>query len=109
MMEKVYNKLVRDKIPEIIKNNKGIPYTRVLDDSEYKIELEKKLEEEMKEVLSSRGLDRVEELADLLEVIKYLGLLENVTLEDIIKKGQEKNFQRGAFDKRIFLEKVEED
>ena len=108
-MEKIYNKLVRDKIPEIIKSNKGIPYTRVLDTKEYKLELEKKLEEEMKEVLSARGMDRVEELADLMEVIKYLGMLENVTLEDIIKKGHEKSSKKGAFDNKIFLEKVEED
>ena len=103
-MEKIYHKLVRDKIPEIIKSNKGIPYTRILDSEEFKRELEKKLE-----VLSSRGEERVEELADLLEVIIYLGKLENVTLEDIIKIGQEKSTKRGAFDKKIFLEKVEED
>ncbi len=108
-MEKIYHKLVRDKIPEIIKSNKGIPYTRILDSEEFKRELEKKLEEEMREVLSSRGKERVEELADLLEVIIYLGKIENVTLEDIIKIGQEKSTKRGAFDKKIFLEKVEED
>ena len=51
-MEKVYNKLVRDKIPEIIKNNNGKPITRILDDNEYKQELEKKLYEEYLEVLS---------------------------------------------------------
>ena len=49
-MEKVFNKLVRDKIPEIIKNNNEEPITRILNDEEYKIELEKKLLEEYNEV-----------------------------------------------------------
>lgn len=42
-MEKVYNKLVRDNIPNIIRNNGNEPVTRILNDEEYKIELEKKL------------------------------------------------------------------
>ena len=50
-----YNKLVRDKIPEIIKNNNETPITRILSDEEYKIELEKKLYEEYQEVLESSG------------------------------------------------------
>ena len=45
-MIKNYNKLVRDNIPDIIKNNGGEPIIRILDDSEYKSELEKKLYEE---------------------------------------------------------------
>ena len=56
------NKLVRDKIPEIIKNNNETPITRILSDEEYKIELEKKLYEEYQEVLESSGENRLEEL-----------------------------------------------
>ncbi len=47
-MERIYNKLVRDRIPEIIKNKGETPVTRVLKESEYKEELEKKLLEEYK-------------------------------------------------------------
>ncbi len=57
-----FNKLVRDKIPEIIKNNNETPITRILSDEEYKIELEKKLYEEYQEVLESSGENRLEEL-----------------------------------------------
>ena len=105
-MEKTYNKLVRDKIPEIIKNNNENPITRILTEAEYKKELEKKLFEEYQEVLDSSGKDRVEELADMLEIIPYLAKLENVTLNDVIEIANYKKEKRGGFDKKIFLEKV---
>lgn len=50
-----YQKLVRDKIPEIIKNNNETPITRILSDEEYKKELEKKLLEEYQEVIEATG------------------------------------------------------
>ena len=52
MEERVFNKLVRDKIPEKIKNNGEVPYTRVLSDEEFRIELEKKLLEEIRALLT---------------------------------------------------------
>ena len=105
-MERVYNKLVRDKIPQIIKANGETPIVRVLDDTEYKKELEKKLYEEYQEVLNATGKDRVEELADMLEVLRYLAKLENASLEEIITIADEKASKRGAFEDKIFLEKV---
>ena len=84
-MERVYNKLVRDKIPEIIEGKNETPVTRILNDDEYKLELEKKLYEEYKEVIESSGEDRLFELADMIEVIKSLALLSGKTLEDIIE------------------------
>ena len=59
-MEKVYNKLVRDNIPNIIKSNGEIPIIRILDNDEYKKELENKLYEEYQEVLNSSEDDRIE-------------------------------------------------
>lgn len=105
-MEKVYNKLVRDNIPNIIRNNNEEPITRILSDAEYKNELEKKLYEEYQEVIEATGEDRIEELADMLEVMKALAKLENKTLEDIINTSEQKNKNRGAFNEKIFLEKV---
>lgn len=108
-MEKIYNKLVRDNIPEIIVGNGGNPFTRVLDDSEYKAELEKKLNEEYQEVLgTTTSDDRVEELADMLEIIEALAKLEGKSLDDVIEVAKEKRSKRGGFSKKIFLEKVEE-
>ncbi|MCI7241256.1 MAG: nucleoside triphosphate pyrophosphohydrolase [Bacilli bacterium] len=105
-MEKVYNKLVRDNIPNIIKSNGEIPIIRILDNDEYKKELENKLYEEYQEVLNSSEDDRIEELADMLEIIKALANLENKTLNDVILVAEQKNKKRGAFDEKIYLEKV---
>lgn len=105
-MERIYNKLVRDNIPEIIKGKGETPVTKILTKKEYKTELEKKLYEEYKEVIESCGKDRLEELADMIEVIINLAKLEKATLSDIIKIAEEKSRKRGSFEKRIFLEKV---
>ena len=105
-MERIYNKLVRDKIPNIIKEKGETPVVRILDKNEYKKELEKKLYEEYKEVIKAIGDDRVEELADMLEVIRALASLENKTLNDVITIADKKVKKRGAFKEKIFLEKV---
>ena len=105
-MERIYNKLVRDNIPSIIEGKEETPITRILNEEEYKKELEKKLYEEYNEVLEASGEDRVEELADMIEVIKYLAKLEGKELEDVIKTADEKSTKRGAFNDKIFLEKV---
>lgn len=105
-MEKIYNKLVRDKIPNIIKSNGETPIIRILDEFEYKKELETKLYEEYQEVLEATGEDRIEELADMLEIIRALAKLEKKTLDDIILVANNKNEKRGAFEERIYLERV---
>ena len=104
-----YNKLVRDNIPEIMIKNNQMPITRILDDKDYKKELEKKLQEEMNEVLDSAADDRIEELADLYEVITYLAKCEGKNINDVIKKADEKRISRGGFEKKIFLEGVKND
>ena len=102
----LHRKLVRDKIPEIIRADGLEPIIETLDDSEYKVALEKKLTEEHNEVLEASGADRLEELADLLEVIKALAELEGASLEDVIKIADQKVEKRGAFKQKIFLEEV---
>ena len=105
-MEKIFNKLVRDKIPEIIEANGEVAKCRILDKQEFKAELEKKLFEEYNEVLESAGNERVEELADMLEILKALAEVEGSNLEQVIQVAEEKAKKRGAFEKRIFLEKT---
>lgn len=106
-MGQIYNKLVRDKIPEIIEANGEKPIIRILENNEYKDELEKKLLEEYNEVLKAKSSnERIEELADMIEVIISLAKLENKSLDDIIKTANKKREKRGGFEKRIFLESV---
>lgn len=107
MEEKVFNKLVRDRIPEIIEGNGEVAVTRILDEAEYKLELEKKLLEECNEVLSAVSHDeRIEELADVLEVLCAIGALEGTDLEKIISVMNSKREKRGGFSQKIFLEKT---
>ena len=102
-----YNKLVRDKIPEIIESNGENPVIRILENDEYKVELEKKLLEEYKEVIeATKTEERLEELADMLEVLISLAKLEDKSLKDVIELADRKREKRGGFDKKIFLEKV---
>ena len=103
---KYYKKLVRDKIPLKIKSNNEEAITRILDNKEYKLELEKKLYEEYIEVLNASGEERLEELADMLEVMKALANLNGNTLDDIINMAEKKNQKRGAFKEKIYLEGV---
>ena len=107
-MVKIYNKLVRDNIPEIIRRDNQVPIIKVLNDNEYKKALEDKIMEEYKEVIESLGSDRLEELADMLELIKALAEIEKSSLEEVIELANNKRDKRGGFSKRIFLERIEE-
>ena len=101
---KIYNKLVRDNIPEIMIKNKAKPVTRILSDEEYIIELNKKLLEEVKEYLES---GEIEELADIEEVIIAILNAKNTTKDNLEEIRQTKVKKRGAFNKKIFLEREE--
>ena len=99
----MYNKLVRDNIPDIIKKNGATPIVRILDVEEYFKELNRKLKEELNEYLDGND---IEELADLYEVMlaildyKKMSLMEF----DIIRKMKVE--KRGAFKNKIYLESV---
>lgn len=105
-MEKVFNKLVRDKIVQKIENNGEKAFTRILDDKEYILELYKKLNEECLEVVNSKD-NTLEELADVLEVIMSIAKYHNISFDDVIKMCDEKRSKRGGFDEKIFLIKTE--
>ena len=106
-MVQIFNKLVRDNIPNIIENNGEKAITRILSDKEYRVELYKKLLEESQEVINSQDTeDILEELADVLEVLKSIAELENRNLDDVIEIANQKRLKRGGFSKKIFLEKT---
>ena len=97
-----FNKLVRDKIPEIIKKEGRLCKYRIMDKEEYIRELRKKLKEEVQEFLESGNK---EELADILEVVYALSKAQNCSEEELNNIRKLKIENRGAFDKKIFLEK----
>lgn len=97
---KVYEKLVRDNIPEIMIANGAKPVTRVLDEQEYLQELNKKILEEVNEYLQDGS---VEELADIQEVMNAILNVKGVSQEDFEKIRTQKVKKRGAFNKRIYL------
>lgn len=96
----IYNKLVRDRIPELIEQQGEKAVTRVLDDAEYQACLENKLDEEVREYHADKSL---EELADILEVVYSLAENAGYTQAELSKAYQKKHTTRGGFEKRIFL------
>ena len=99
---KIYNKIVRDNIEEIMISKGAKPVTRILSDDEYLIELNKKLLEEVNEYLES---GEVEELADIKEVFLAILEVKQISNENLEEIRINKVKKRGAFKKRLFLEK----
>lgn len=97
----VYNKLVRDKIPEYLEF-KDIPYKiHIADDVEYWTKLKEKLIEEATEFQKD---ETVGELADVWEVIEAIIKYKNFSQQEIFETKKNKFNDRGGFDKRIILE-----
>jgi predicted house-cleaning noncanonical NTP pyrophosphatase (MazG superfamily) len=105
----VYNKLVRDIIPEIIASTGKQYSTRILENNEYITELKKKSREELEEYIKADSDEAaIEEIADLLEVIHSLAKVHGSSIEEVEQVRKEKFKERGGFDKRILLVKVED-
>ncbi|MFS1512550.1 nucleoside triphosphate pyrophosphohydrolase [Chengkuizengella sp. SCS-71B] len=106
----VYNKLVRDHIPNIISNNEKQFQIRVLNKNEYFTELRLKLKEELDEYLNTNTNEHaIEELADMLEVIYTLANEHGVPLDVLENTRKEKVRKRGGFKEKIFLIDVQDD
>ena len=103
MVEIIFNKLVRDGIPDKVLNNGETPIYRTLNDDEYKIELLKKLIEEARELLETPN---IEERADIAEILKSIDGIYAFSQSDIESVRIEKLHKRGGFSKKIFLEKT---
>ncbi len=103
-MKTTYNKLVRDRIPEIIKGNGQECVTEILSDEEYIKALDEKLREEMEEYQRDKSID---ELADLLEVVYSVAKARGWSVEELEEVRKNKSKKRGGFEKRIFLKEVQ--
>ena len=101
-----YNKLVRDKIPQNIEALGKRCHYYVLNEEEYKKELDKKLLEEANEFIADHN---TEEMADLIEVIEAIKKSYNFESEEIEKVRLEKKAKKGGFEEKLYLIEVEED
>ncbi|MCZ0757111.1 nucleoside triphosphate pyrophosphohydrolase, partial [Anoxybacillus sp. J5B_2022] len=105
-----YNKLVRDKIPQIIEAAGKTFAMRTLSDEEYRQELRKKAFEELEEYMNAKDdATAVEELADLLEIIHALAECHGATIEQVEAIRAEKAEKRGGFQEKIFLIEVHDE
>ena len=102
----IYNKAIRDKIPEIIKNSGNISVVKNLSDEKFLVELEKKLKEEVEEYLENKS---VEELTDIIEVINRISELKGVSHNELEKIRQKKADERGKFNENLFLVDVKKE
>ena len=101
-----YNKLVRDRIPEIIEASGKKCVCSTLSDEEYLAMLDAKLNEELAEYQESKSM---EELADLLEVIRAVAAARGSSIEAVETIRREKAAKRGGFEKKILLTEVDYD
>ena len=101
----IYDKLVRDKIPEIIEKSGKQCEMEILSDEKYLEMIDKKLDEELAEYHQDQN---IEELADLLELLQATTVARGYTLEELESVRAEKAKKRGGFEKKIFLIDVTE-
>lgn len=104
-MEKIYyNKLCRDKIPEIIQAKGFDCQVRVTDHDEYKREIIRKVYEEASGVTNNAGREHmVAEIADLiitLEAVKKEFSIDDAEIAAAVQKSTE---EKGVYDKRLYL------
>lgn len=102
-MKTAYNKLIRDKIPEIIKSNGNECTVEILDDRQYLNKLDEKLNEELAEYQKDKS---IEELADLLEVIYAVTAARGYTIEKLESVRLKKRAERGGFENKILLKDI---
>lgn len=106
MNMKIFRKLVRDRIPEIIEKDGQKAVTRVLDEKEFIVAMENKLLEEVQEFRADAA-DKKMEMADIREVLGALMHGYGFSEEEIAVLQAKRRAERGGFEKRLFLEKVE--
>lgn len=106
----IYNKLVRDRIPEIIETTGKTFTSRVLTNEEYITEINKKMYEELAEYEAAETREEtIEELADLLELIHAAAAVQGLACEELERVRVDKAAKRGGFNERIYLMEVQDD
>ena len=107
-MRVTYNKLIRDRVPEIIESDGHRAVTRVLPEQDYRAALLAKLVEEAREAENAPDGELAGELADVWEVFRALLATLPMTRHELEALAAAKRDKRGGFDGRIFLEYIEQ-
>jgi predicted house-cleaning noncanonical NTP pyrophosphatase (MazG superfamily) len=107
-MRITYNKLVRDRVPDIIGQDGNRAVTRVLDDDDFLAGLLAKLVEEAQEARAASAHDLPAELADVLEVLQAAVTAAGMTWAGLLAVAEDKRARRGGFSRRLFLEYVDQ-
>ncbi|MBQ3165443.1 MAG: nucleoside triphosphate pyrophosphohydrolase [Lachnospiraceae bacterium] len=92
-------KLVRDRIPEIIRNDGKKPIIEILSNEDYLKELDKKLNEEVAEYQADKS---IEEMADILEVLFAVCEARGHSVEELLQVKESKREKRGGFKDKIY-------
>ena len=103
---KTFNKLIRDRIPKLIKADGHDYEMEILDDNRYFEALNKKLQEELDEYIESK---EIMELADIVEIIYAILDHKDISRKEFDEMRKEKKQERGGFEKKLFLKKAEID
>lgn len=107
-MIKIYRKLVRDRIPAIIKADGMHPVMRKLTEKKFKEEVLKKIIEEAEEIHKANShKELIKEFADLHEIVATAMSAHRISSKEVQKIRAKRHKERGGFKKRVFLEKVE--
>lgn len=103
MKKYFHQKLVRDKLPEIIETSGNQCAFRIMKEEEFKRELRKKLAEEASELSNTPREKLPKELADVLELLKSIAEYHGIDFKLVEEKQAERRKKRGGFKKRIYL------
>lgn len=105
MERNVYNQLVRDKVPAILKEKGSVPHTRKITEEEYISELEISLEEYSARYMETGGIN---ELCDIVELVTAIAKFKGLSVAEFEKKLKDRRAKYGSFDKRTYITSVEE-
>ena len=104
MSRKIYNKLIRDKIPKIIEENNKVYNIEIMNDEQYKNKINLKILEEVQELLESRKHEeRVNELADTYKILEVYIAVNDIDAREVEVKKESKLLLRGGFKDKILL------
>ena len=102
-----FGKLVRDRIPEIIAAEGRRPVVEVLSPADYRQALHAKLDEEATELATADEDELLDELADVYEVLRSMAEDAGLSVEQVVERAERKALQRGRFEERLFLVRVD--